>query len=240
MWTSFVADHTDGKDDDDDATITAIEAGMAHVVVLLSNGQAYGWGASRKGQLGEQYQRQKILRDPRRLDVGPDGRRLLPFVPERVILGRGYTVFLRRGGKPVTWGSMAGDAGAEWLFGQGDTAVSGWSSVHVLSGSGSGSSPGVVQSMGRNNHGQFAPVNLPPIRAIAAGSEHCVALTVEGQVIAWGWGEHGNCGEQVDEKGNVIDRWNIIPLPKLNEGTVVKDVAAGCATTFVICSKEEP
>ncbi|KIW66336.1 hypothetical protein PV04_05671 [Phialophora macrospora] len=238
MWTSFVVDHhTDGKDND--ATITAIGAGMAHVVVLLSNGHAYGWGASRKGQLGEQYREQKILRDPRRLDVGPDGRRILPFTPERVILGREYTVFLRRGGKPVIWGSVPGNTEGDWLLGQNDTAVSGWSSVHVLSGSGSGSTPGVVQSMGRNNHGQFAPANLPAIRAIAAGSEHCVALTMEGQVIAWGWGEHGNCGEQVDEKGNVFDRWNVIPLPELDEATVVKDVAAGCATTFVICGEEE-
>ncbi|ETI27471.1 hypothetical protein G647_09661 [Cladophialophora carrionii CBS 160.54] len=235
MWTAFVTNYTDVKDK---VTITAIEAGMAHVVVLLSNGQVYGWGASRKGQLGEQYQREKILRDARRLDVGSDGRRLLPFAPERVILGREYTVFLRRGEKLVIWGSMSGNRDAEWLFGQDDMAVSGWSSVHVLSPSG-GSSSAVVKSMGKNNHGQFAPANLPAVCTMAAGSEHCVALTVEGQVIAWGWGEHGNCGEQVDGKGNVVDRWNVIPLPQLDQGTVVRDVAAGCATTFVICGADE-
>ncbi|OCT51024.1 hypothetical protein CLCR_08582 [Cladophialophora carrionii] len=235
MWTAFVINYTDAKDN---VTIAAIEAGMAHVVVLLSNGQVYGWGTSRKGQLGEQFQREKILRHARRLDVEPDGRRILPFAPERVILGREYTVFLRRGEKLVIWGSMSGKRDAEWLFGQDDMAVSGWSSVHVLSPSG-GSSSAVVESMGKNNHGQFAPADLPSIRTMAAGSEHCVALTVEGQVIAWGWGEHGNCGEQVDGKGNVVDRWNVIALPQLDQGTVVRDVAAGCATTFVICGADE-
>jgi hypothetical protein len=123
----------------------------------------------------------------------------------------------------------------DWVLGYDDAVVSGWTSVHVLKGP---ASQGRVESVGKNNHGQFAPENLPPLRALAAGSEHCVAITKDNQVVAWGWGEHGNCGEKIDERGNVSRRWNVISLPDIDGGFGVKSVAAGCATTFVVFGRD--
>ncbi|KIV84810.1 hypothetical protein PV11_00567 [Exophiala sideris] len=211
------------------AEIVDIAACMSHVVVLLSDGCAFGWGSCRKGQLGDQSKQHKILWEPTRIDVG------MPFQPERVVVGRDYTVFLHGGMKPVIWGEVK-DLNEE-VFQQpvdgGDTVASGWSSIHTLAS-------GQVRSVGKNTHGQHAPANMPRILALAAGSEHCVALTQDNQVVAWGWGEHGNCGEELDSKGNVAGRWNVIPMPRPNEGVQILTVAAGCATSFVVCGRLDP
>ncbi|KAI1618617.1 alpha-tubulin suppressor protein Aats1 [Exophiala viscosa] len=211
------------------AEIGDIAACLSHVVVLLSNGRVFGWGSCRKGQLGDQFKEQKILWEPTMIDVG------LPFQPERVVVGRDYTVFYRNGEKPVICGEVRGLN--EEVFQKpvqaGETIVSGWSSIHTLSS-------GNVMSVGKDNRGQLAPANVPKIKALAGGSEHCVAQTQSNQVIAWGWGEHGNCGEELDSKGNVAGRWNVVPLPRLDDGIQILDVAAGCATSFVICGRLDP
>lgn len=90
--------------------------------------------------------------------------------------------------------------------------------------------PTTVQ--GRSDHGQLPPRGLPNIEQLAAGSEHVVALTKAGEVISWGWGEHGNCGGNIDENGDVKGRWNVIPTHHLDESMKVLGVGAGCATSF--------
>ena len=90
---------------------------------------------------------------------------------------------------------------------------------------------GVIVSFGRNDHGQLPPFGLPPIEAMSAGSEHCLALTKTGKVLAWGWGEHGNCGKHTDSDGDVKGRWNEIELPHSQKVTAVY---AGCATSFIL------
>lgn len=236
--------------------IRAIAASMAHVVVLLSNGHVYGWGSCRKGQLGEHVKNQKILWTPTRIDQGLElstsiehnpelaikvvqgfaGAGCLPWNPTDVVVGREYTVFLRTGEKPVVWGDakFISDGDSEFLkrpLRDGDRLVSAWSSIHLYS-----PSQKSVHSTGRNHRGQLAPAGLPDIRVLATGSEHCVALTADNHVIAWGWGEHGNCGEELDDKGNVAGRWNVIHVPRLDDASLtVTGVAAGCATSFVVC-----
>lgn len=101
--------------------------------------------------------------------------------------------------------------------------VASWGSIFVLK------NDGEVLGFGRDDHGQLPPPGLSSITAIAAGSEHCLALTKAGRVLAWGWGEHGNCGEPTDANGNIKGRWTEIAIAK-----PVKAVFAGCATSFVV------
>lgn len=208
--------------------IVAIAACMAHVVVITSDGLIFGWGGCRKGQLGHGVKEEKVLWTPRRLGDG------LSLNPERVIVGREYTVLMGSGEEPVFWGNSKFFKVEDIIeIGQAGVLISGWSSMHSLP-----SPPtGLVRSIGRHDRGQLASNHLPPIQALAAGSEHWVGITSDRKVIAWGWGEHGNCGEQLDNKGNVIDRWNEIPIPQLGNEMRVRAVAAGCATTFIICER---
>jgi protein ATS1 len=196
-------------------TVVDLAASMNHVVALLSNGEIYGWGAGRKGQLGTP---QVDCWTPRKIhDVSMRAK--------RVVVGTNFTYIV---GNPQTgehmvigsdkWAIMSSMPKnlPSWT----DVAAT-WGSIFVLLGSGE------LLSWGRNDHSQLCPPNLSKIKAMTAGSEHVVCVTESGQVMAWGWGEHGNCGPEVIEP-SFDSRGSILP--------VVGDVTfvgAGCATSWI-------
>ncbi|RDX59031.1 Ultraviolet-B receptor UVR8, partial [Mucuna pruriens] len=75
---------------------------------------------------------------------------------------------------------------------------------------------GEVQSWGRNQNGQLGlgttddslvPQRIQtfqgvPVKMVAAGAEHSVAITENGELYGWGWGRYGNLG-----LGDRNDRW---------------------------------
>jgi protein ATS1 len=204
-----------------DVHIVDIAACMGHVVIVLSDGSAYGWGNGRKGQLGSPPE---IVHSPRKIN-GVD------FKVTRVVCGREFTCLF---GEPTrghitvlgsdNWNirASAPELVPDWR----DVGAS-WGNIYTLTG------PGALLSWGRNDHGQLPPLGLPPIVQIAIGSEHAVALSEEGDVLAWGWGEHGNCGPQV-ENGDVKGRWNVIASSKfIPPGAKITGIGAGCATSWV-------
>ncbi|KAJ5968867.1 hypothetical protein N7501_005115 [Penicillium viridicatum] len=81
--------------------ITALASGMAHSAAVLSNGDVYGWGGARKGQLGEENRGARIAYSPVRIHV--------PFFAEAVACGREFTVVSGRGRFVVL-----GDGGNRW------------------------------------------------------------------------------------------------------------------------------
>jgi protein ATS1 len=200
--------------------VVQLAACMAHVVTVLSNGQVWGWGKGRKGQLGE------VAQDawtPRRMDGAV-------FKVSRAVCGKDFTCL--SGEKETGSMAMFGPNGRDRfdLKAKTPSAVPGcneisasWGNVFVLQDAGK------LIAWGRDDHGQLPPDGLPRIAKVAAGSEHCLALTVDGKVLAWGWGEHGNCGEDTDEKGDVKGKWNELVVP----GKVI-DIFAGCATSFIL------
>jgi protein ATS1 len=84
-----------------DLRITALASGMAHSAAVLSNGDVYGWGAARKGQLGRENRDDKIAYSPVWIRV--------PFFAEAVACGREFTVVSGRGRFVVL-----GDRGNRW------------------------------------------------------------------------------------------------------------------------------
>jgi protein ATS1 len=195
--------------------IVDISSSMAHTVVILSNGEVYGWGAGRKGQLGEPYANYWT----------PTKLQGMNFHARRVACGRDFTF-------------IAGDPsdGRFALFGSNKFSIisaahadirnwksigASWGSIFVLLSS------GVMVSWGRNDHGQLAPNDLPTVRDMAIGSEHAVCLTDNGMVVAWGWGEHGNCGP-IEFLTGTTSNGSKICLP----GDPLL-VGAGCSTTWI-------
>jgi len=109
-----------------------------------------------------------------------------------------------------------------------------WGSIFILH------NDGKLVSWGRDDHGQLTPPQLPPVSKIAIGSEHTLALTAEGEVCAWGWGEHGNCGPGAVD-GDVKGRWNTVASSKyLPQGSAISLVGAGCATSWICLSSKKP
>ncbi|KAF7559428.1 hypothetical protein G7046_g4710 [Stylonectria norvegica] len=209
-----------------DAEIVDLAACMGHVVAVISNGEAYGWGNGRKSQVGDPGQ---IINVPRKIE-GVD------FKVTRAVCGRDFTCLFGESGSGQlrVFGSDKWDIRSEapqsvpkWR----DVGAS-WGNIYVLKEDGS------LHSWGRNDHGQLPPPSLPGISKIAIGSEHVVALTKEGDVLSWGWGEHGNCGPKV-ENNDVKGRWNVIASSKfIPSGSQIGAVGAGCATSWIFITSE--
>lgn len=203
----------------DRSKIAKLAASMGHVVLMTDSGSLFGWGACRKGQLGDALKNKRTTWVPQPIDLQD------PVFS--VVVGRDFTYILDGQGKGRLLGDdkYSRDLGALSVD-HGDLIFAGWS--HIFSWN-----CNKLAGAGRNNRGQLPPPQLTSPKLFAAGSEHLIAVTHDGQVVAWGWGEHGNCGRPVDDRGNVAGRLNEIPLG-LKSTDSVSLVAAGCATSFVV------
>jgi protein ATS1 len=201
--------------------VVDLAASVSHVVAVLSNGEVYGWGNGRKGQLGAP---DGIIYSPRKiLDLN--------FAVARAVCGREFTYLIGESGdgKHIVLGSnkfnTRSSAPAN-VSGWQDVGAS-WGGILVLL------SDGKILSWGRDDHGQLAPPSLPELSLLAVGSEHVVALSKAGDVLAWGWGEHGNCGPSTMD-GDVKGKWNVVASSKyLPTESKIVYVAGGCATSWV-------
>ncbi|RAO70161.1 uncharacterized protein BHQ10_006173 [Talaromyces amestolkiae] len=244
--------------------IETISSGMNHVVTILSNGDFYGWGASRKGQLGDDINivRAKAVWAPMKIDVTK-----LEAVPTSVSCGREFTFI--DGYKKDETGVKEGQY-MYTILGTNDkwNIVSAAPPVQTLQRSSltesryevSTSWHGVylhntldnsVIAWGRNDRGQLGVdkqssgsqqslVRWESVVQFMAGSEHAIAvLSRDKTVVSCGWGEHGNCGPDTDERGDVKGRLSQIPLPAdvlhAEKARIVR-VGAGCATSWIVVS----
>ncbi|KAJ5176075.1 uncharacterized protein N7482_001952 [Penicillium canariense] len=235
-------------------SIHALASGMGHTVVILSNGDVYGWGGSRKGQLGEALREQRTVWLPAKVEG-------IPFAAQSAVCGREFSVVCGERGRGEF--VVLGDAGNRWrvldvpasLRGTGTGEEGGirgfvdvgasWHGVYVHAalqntsraapGSDSESASAALIAWGRNDRGQLPPDGLPSPVKMAVGSEHVLALLGDGSVAAFGWGEHGNCGPDTDDRGNVAGRYSSIPLDAvLAGGGRVIGLGAGCATSWIV------
>lgn len=210
--------------------VVDLAACMAHCVVVLDNGEVWGWGSGRKGQLGTGVE--GVAYEPVRVEGWGE------FKAVRAVCGREFTAVFgsAESGEVVLLG--ADKAGVksnapERIAGWRDVGAS-WGGVYVLNGD------GTLLSWGKDDHGQLAPPGLPKLAGMAVGSEHVVALTEDGDVISWGWGEHGNCGPQV-ENNDVKGRWNTIASSKyIPPGSKITAIGAGCATSWISIEPATP
>lgn len=212
--------------------VDSIASSVGHTVAVLSNGDVYGWGGSRKGQLGESAKERKIVWSPEKIEG-------IPFRATGAACGREFTIiagnkergeFLILGSSDSKWKVLADAPAPGTALGSYFHMAASWHSVYVHRSDRS------VKAWGRNDRGQLPPPDLPKPKKIAVGSEHVLALLDdERTVVAFGWGEHGNCGPETDAQGNVKGRWNVIPLD-LGENSRVVGIGAGCATSWIIVS----
>jgi len=225
--------------------LAGIWSSVAHTVTCSTEGaHLFGWGNSRKGQLGLNAKEDKVVWEPRKVlieDIKIDRIFKAPVGKDFTFVQGSHGRYESRVKK---WKLLGGSdllkddgddmkrflaeltipepsAEALWVM---TTQLASWSNIYVLE-----SRTNRVKALGRNDYGQLPPEELPKVWTVAAGSEHCVGVTLQGRVVTWGWGEHGNCGRKSDETGQ---GWSVLSLPTL--GThIVAGVGAGCATTFV-------
>ncbi|KAJ5711349.1 hypothetical protein N7488_005505 [Penicillium malachiteum] len=85
--------------------ISALASSMGHTVTVLSNGEVYGWGGARKGQLGDELKGGKIVWTPKRITG-------IPFPTTGAVCGREFTVLL--GNKTGMEFTVLGDRANRW------------------------------------------------------------------------------------------------------------------------------
>lgn len=227
--------------------VISLASGMGHTIAVLSNGDVYGWGGSRKGQLGETLKDLKIVWTPAKVEG-------VPFAAQSAVCGREFSVvcgdrgkgeIVVLGDKANRWGVLDVPGSLRDMGSNGSGGVLGFSSIgaswhgiyiHATSQTSTpepDSAP--LTAWGRNDRGQLPPDNLPPPVKLAVGSEHVLVLLRDGAVAAFGWGEHGNCGPDTDERGNVAGRYSLITLDAVLAGDErVIGLGAGCATSWIV------
>ncbi|CAO3632276.1 unnamed protein product [Cunninghamella echinulata] len=106
--------------------------------------------------------------------------------------------------------------------------ATGWHSSLILT-----TKEGKLYMWGRDDHSQLQR-SLKEIKNIVAGSEHMLATLCNGEILAWGWNEHGNC---TTEKDDVLMPESIQVLNDEDDQNKNKNkniiLGAGCGTSFI-------
>jgi len=190
-----------------------VVAGVQHFV-LFDSGKAVGYGDGKKGQFGG------TLTDS--ISTNAKGAQLTVSDIAQIACGKDFTTLLTNAGELKVFTSN----GKYHLtsippLNNIKQITASWSTIAVLDHSGR------VNSWGRSDRGQFPPANLPRLAHIAGGSEHFLGLSQDGQVFAWGWNEHGNCGT---EDRNDVRSVHAIPVPAEEKASYI---GAGCGTSWI-------
>lgn len=141
-------------------------------------------------------------------------------------------------------GDIVGEVGENrtWWFPVDDTVhvervMSMWSSVHVLyTDTGSPSDGRRLVSSGNNVYGQnYRNTGYDfHIGSASVGTEHGLVVDDLGKnVYAWGWGEHGNCGDVVAQQ-HLDGELNLLYQCGDDSCNVATSVFAGYATTWMV------
>ncbi|VEU24022.1 DEKNAAC105255 [Brettanomyces naardenensis] len=214
--------------------IKKIKGSIHSTIIQLGNGEVWGWGNNKKGQLfdtdGELESR--IVWKPTLLEFRNHAK-VLDFA-----MARDFSVFILRDQAGVIRKVFRGkdnyDIGDDLHDVRLDEDTleniqAMWTSVHVITKDKS------IRSFGNNSHSQISPRRDVHPDKYRMGSEHGLCIVDERKVFAWGWGEHGNCGEHSDDKKEkddvTFDYCN--EIYEAGEGERVVNVFGGCATSFI-------
>jgi len=222
------------------AGVTAIAAGFAHGLALLTNGTVMAWGDNRYGELGD----------------GSTASSASPVMVTglndvtAIAAGGDFSLALLSDGSVMAWGDNSYGE-----LGDGTTAtsdvpvpVSGLNGVTaVAAGLEHGLAlinGGSVMAWGNNNVGQLGSGNAggvgdtpvavagltgSNVTAVAAGLDHSLGLLSNGTVVAWGDNGSG-------ELGNASTTESDTPVPVSNLTNVIS-ISAGSSFSLALNSK---
>ncbi|CAN6465749.1 unnamed protein product [Victoria cruziana] len=202
------------------ARIVQAAIGGWHCLAVDDQGRAYAWGGNEYGQCGEE----PILKDDntralRKKVVIP--QRCAPKLSVRQVAAGGtHSVVLTNDGHVWTWGQpwppgdikqISTPVRVQGLEKVKLIAVGAFHNLALLE-------DGVLWAWGNNEYGQLGTADTQPrsqpipveglseltLADIAAGGWHSTALTDDGEVYAWGRGEHGRLGFGDDKSSKMV------------------------------------
>jgi len=219
-----------------DATTAA--GGLEHSLAVKTDGTVWTWGRNNRGQLGDGSTA------PERLTPAQIGT-----VSGAVAVAGGgaHSLALKSDGTLYAWGNNDSGQLGDGSIIQRNTPVplNGFLGVSAVAAGNNHSlalkSDGTVWTWGKNDYGQLgdgttvayrsAPVQVLTVRgaiAIAAGSNHSLAVTADGSVWAWGWGVDGQLGDGTSSNRST-------PIRLTDIGAII-GVAAGTYHSLALAS----
>ena len=226
--------------------ITAVAAGYYQTLALTSGGQVYSWGYNSYGQLGYATTSYSYNVEPKLITDFPAGA-----VIKDITAGDAFCLALTAGGRVYAWGLNGhGRLGAEISTTTTvpvETDLPASVSIKAIAAGAEFAlaltTGGQVYSWGNNANGQLgfdiakassytkvptliSALSGKTVTAIAAGYDHSMALTDEGQVYSWGRNSSGQLGN-----GTSADSSTPVLVDSL---TGVNYIAAGGLQSFAI------
>src|SRR5450756_1827138 len=216
-------------------TVTAIAGGTHHSLALTSTGQVLAWGYNTDGELGSGTTTNSSA--PVAVSL-PSGTTVTAIAG-----GTHHSLALTSTGQVLAWGSNAYGQLGNGTTTQSSTPVavslpSGTTVTAIAAGSAHSlalTSTGQVLAWGYNTDGELGngtttnsstpvAVSLPSgttVTAIAGGTQHSLALSSTGQVLAWGSNAYGQLGNGTTTQSSTPVA---VSLPS---GTTVTAIAGG-------------
>jgi alpha-tubulin suppressor-like RCC1 family protein len=198
-------------------TLTALKSGSGHQLALSADGKAFGWGSNNVGQLGNTLTTSSQTPGPVKDDGVLAGKTLAA-----IAIGTSHNLALSTAGELFSWGyNFYGQLGDGTKVNRtqpvaviADGVLAGRTITAIAAGEDHSlalSSEGKVFAWGSNSSDQLGTENwqdsqVPAavdirgvlfgktVVAIAAGASHSLALTRDGEVIAWGGNGNGQLG----------------------------------------------
>jgi alpha-tubulin suppressor-like RCC1 family protein len=237
------------------------------LVLVWANKRPFAWGYNFYGQLGDNTTTQRLQPTPV-ATIGPLAGRTVTALAA----GVEFTLALCADGTVAAWGDnyygQLGDdrvSGLQSLVPVAPNAVSGISALHgkVVAAIAAGSdhslalcADGTVAAWGNNTYGQlgdntttnrYLPVAVnataglsalygKAVVAVAAGSDHSLALCADGTVAAWGNNTYGQLGDNTTTNRYVPVAVNTQPGISALSGKTVIAIAAGGSHSLALCS----
>ncbi|CAI0627697.1 unnamed protein product [Linum tenue] len=232
--------------------VEQMACGMRHSLVLLKGSlgsQVYGFGSGKRGQLGISVEKIKSANLPR-VTAGFEDIQITT-----ITANGDHSASLSVDGKLYTWGR--GFSGSPDINVPSCTLPSlsfsqvalGWNHALLLT------DDGEVFMLGGNRHGVLsntekmmntAPNHLPGTESSSFTSElfilstslflcpltsfiFLVLITVDGEVMTWGWGEHGQLG-----LGSTSDETDPCLVRNEKEAVAISRVYCGSGFTYVV------
>ncbi|WBW72322.1 RCC domain protein Ats1 [Schizosaccharomyces osmophilus] len=204
---------------DQNEIIIDISSSVKHWVCITNQGNVYGCGDGRKGQLGpvvsKMTNRVQFLAQIEHAN--------------KVCCGLQFSAFLQETGRVSILGGDRWKLSEECIRWQNNNPnissliidiSSNWSTLSLLDFNGR------IYAFGRGDRAQKAHTVQNDALAIAGGSEHNIVLMKNMEAYIYGWNEHGNAFNE--------DRQDVYQAKNLGLPGMVTYVAAGYATTWIV------
>ncbi|KAL0814383.1 hypothetical protein Bca101_070826 [Brassica carinata] len=226
-----------------DKSVKMVACGMRHSLVLFAGNQVCGFGSGKRGQLGFSSDKTKTLINLPCLVSGLEDVEIV-----RIAANGDHSAAITANGQMFSWGrGFCGspDVQAPQCLPSSQffrEVALGWSHALLLT------VDGEVFKLGNtlNKQSEKQQLQVDPsepflekvpgfdgvkVTQIAAGAEHSAAVTENGEVQTFGWGEHGQLG-----LGNTNDQNNprLVSLGSIDQRTRDTKVYCGSGFTYVV------